>query len=88
MNIFRSYKRSKFFLWINIIGLSIGLAVSITPIAWYFIADILNNYTNHIAINWMIFALPVAIQCIIALLTTSGVTWWVLSRNPVEAIKQ
>ena len=29
MNIFRSYKRSRFFLWVNIIGLSIGLAGSI-----------------------------------------------------------
>ena len=29
MNIFRTYKRSSSFLWINILGLSIGLAVSI-----------------------------------------------------------
>lgn len=30
MNIFRSYKRTRFFLWINIVGLAVGLASAIT----------------------------------------------------------
>lgn len=68
-------------LWIAI------AAVIAIPIAWYFISDILSTYANHVPLNWMIFALPVVIQCVIALLTTSGVSLWVLSRNPVEAIK-
>ena len=65
----------------------IGIAaVFATPIAWYLIREVLYNYTNHVSVDWTIFALPIVAQCIIALLTTSGVTLWVLSRNPASSI--
>ncbi|MDR3218961.1 MAG: ABC transporter permease [Dysgonamonadaceae bacterium] len=58
-----------------------------TPVAWYIASDWLNNYRNHTPITWTMFALPVLIQCVIALITTSGVSLYVSSRNPVEALK-
>jgi putative ABC transport system permease protein len=57
------------------------------PIAYYITSDWLNNYANHTSLGWVIFVLPVLIQCLIAIITTSGVSLNVLSRNPVEALK-
>jgi putative ABC transport system permease protein len=57
------------------------------PIAYYITTDWLNNYSNHTPLGWAIFVLPVLIQCLIAIITTSGVSLNVLSRNPVEALK-
>lgn len=66
----------------------IGFAAIIAiPAAIYGVGQILANYANHITPDWTLFAIPVLIQCVIALLTTSGVTLWTLSRNPIEAIK-
>ncbi len=48
MNIFRLYKKTSLFLWINIIGLSIGLAVSILLIL--FVVNEL-SYDKHIPNN-------------------------------------
>ena len=67
--------------WIAIAG------VIAIPIAIYGISNVLNNYDNYIKIDWTLFALPIITQCLIALLVTSGVTLWVSSRNPAEAIK-
>jgi putative ABC transport system permease protein len=67
--------------WIVLAGI---IAV---PIAYYITSDWLNNYANHTSLGWAIFALPVLIQCLIAIITTSGVSLNVLSRNPVEALK-
>jgi putative ABC transport system permease protein len=57
------------------------------PVAWYIAADWLNNYKNHVSLSWTMFALPVLIQCVLAIVTTSGVSLYVSSRNPVEALK-
>ncbi|MDR2149195.1 MAG: ABC transporter permease [Tannerella sp.] len=66
----------------------IGLAALFAiPAAVYVVSEMLNNYTNHTRLDWMVFALPVLIQCVIALITTSGVTVSVLSRNPVKSLK-
>ena len=46
MNILRSYKRTRFFLWVNITGLAIGLAVSIMLIL--FVVNEL-SYDKHFA---------------------------------------
>ena len=54
MNIFRSYKRSRFFLLVNIIGLSIGLAGSIMLVL--FVINEL-SYDKHFANNSMIVRL-------------------------------
>jgi putative ABC transport system permease protein len=62
-------------------------AVVAIPVAAYFIIRILNTYANHASPDWMVFVLPVVAQCLIALLTTSGVTLNALRRNPAETIK-
>jgi putative ABC transport system permease protein len=58
-----------------------------TPLGWYIASDWLNNYKNHTSLSWTVFILPVLIQCLVAIITTSGVSLNVLSRNPVEALK-
>jgi putative ABC transport system permease protein len=62
-------------------------AVIAIPVAAYFISDELNNYANHLPLDWTIFVLPVVAQCVIALLTTSGVSLNALMRNPAEIIQ-
>lgn len=57
------------------------------PIVYYAAISWLNNYGNRISPDFWILAFPIAIQLAIALITTSGVTLKVLSRNPVEALK-
>jgi putative ABC transport system permease protein len=62
-------------------------AVVAIPVAAYFITRMLQDYANHVSLDWVIFALPVLAQCLIALLTTSGVTLNALRCNPAETIK-
>jgi len=62
-------------------------ALIAVPLAYYILSNILSNYANHVSLDWTVFALPIVIQCIIALLATSGVTFWSLSHNPVESLK-
>jgi putative ABC transport system permease protein len=62
-------------------------AVVAIPVAFYFISEQLSNYANRIDLDWTVFVLPVLIQCVIAILTTSGVTISVLSQNPVKSLK-
>jgi putative ABC transport system permease protein len=68
--------------WVAIAGM-----VAI-PVVYYIASNWLNNFANHAPLNILVFILPVLIQCIIAILTTSGVSVKVLSMNPVEAIKK
>jgi putative ABC transport system permease protein len=66
------------------IGIAALFAV---PVAVYLLSELLNNYANHIPLDWSLLVFPVLIQCVIAIITTSGVSLNVLLRNPVEALK-
>ena len=67
--------------WICVAG------VIAIPIAWYVTSNWLNNYGNHTSLSWWIFVIPIILQCIIALIVTSGVTLNVALQNPVNALK-
>ena len=67
--------------WICVAG------VIAIPIAWYVASNWLNNYGNHTSLSWLIFVIPLLLQCLIALITTSGVTLNVSLQNPVNALK-
>ena len=67
--------------WICVAGI---IAV---PVAWYVASDWLNNYGNHTSLSWWIFVIPLILQCLIALITTSGVTLNVSLQNPVKSLK-
>lgn len=69
------------FLWIAI------ATVIAVPIAYFLISKLMENFTNHASVSWTVFVLAILIQCLLALLTTSGVTLWALSRNPANALK-
>ncbi|MDR2816399.1 MAG: ABC transporter permease [Proteiniphilum sp.] len=59
MNIVRSYKRTRFFLWVNITGLAIGLAISIMLIL--FVVNEL-SYDRHFANNNRIVRLATVLE--------------------------
>jgi len=66
----------------------IGIAALFAiPVAVYIISLMLNNYANRVSQDWTIFTFPILIQCVIAILTTSGVSLSVLSQNPVKSLK-
>ena len=67
--------------WIVVAGI---IAI---PIVYYVASEWLNNYTNRASLDWIIFILPVLVQCATAFAVTSGVSMRVLSKNPVEALK-
>jgi putative ABC transport system permease protein len=71
----------------NIVKWVILAGIIALPVAYYVASDWLNNYANHTPLGWAVFVLPVLIQCLVAIVTTSGVSLNVLSRNPVEALK-
>jgi putative ABC transport system permease protein len=62
-------------------------AVVAVPVSVYAVGRALENFANHVSVDWVVVVLPVVAQCVIALLTTSGVTLNVLSRNPAETIQ-
>lgn len=68
--------------WIVIAG------IVALPIIYYMATSMLNEYSNHTSLNWTIFVIPILVQCIIAILATSGVTLWALHQNPVNALKK
>jgi len=68
--------------WIVIAG------VIAIPVIYYIGTNMLNEYTHHTSLNWTMFIIPLLIQCIVAILATSGVTLWALSQNPVNALKK
>ena len=68
--------------WIVIAG------IVALPIIYYMATSMLNEYSNHTSLNWTMFVIPILVQCIIAILATSGVTLWALHQNPVNALKK
>ena len=67
--------------WVVIAG------IFAVPLAYYFALEWISGYTNRTTLGWSIFILPVVVQCIVAIIVTSGVSLKALSRNPVESLK-
>lgn len=67
--------------WVLIAG------IFAVPIAYYFATEWISNYTNRISLDLSIFIIPILVQCIIAIVVTSGVSLKALSRNPVDSLK-
>jgi putative ABC transport system permease protein len=90
MNIFNSYKRSRFFLWVNITGLAIGLAVSIMLIL--FVVNELSydrHFANHERIIRLVNALEVNGQKNIRAITLRKAYTEIPARVPgIEAATQ
>lgn len=69
------------FKWILLSG------IIAAPIVYYVGINWLNNYYNRTTLSLGIFVVPILLQLIIALLTTSGISLKVLSQNPVDSLK-
>jgi putative ABC transport system permease protein len=57
------------------------------PIAWYTANKWMNNFAYRIDIYWWVFLLSGCVAMFTALLTVSFKTWYVASKNPVEALR-
>ena len=62
-------------------------SVIAVPVAYFVVSEMLSNYYNHVTPGWVVFVLPVLVQCVMAVLTTSGVTIKAMSQNPVRSLK-
>jgi ABC-type antimicrobial peptide transport system permease subunit len=58
-----------------------------TPIAWFAMHKLLNNFANKIRLDWWIFALAGLMAFVITILTVSWQSWKAASRNPVEVLR-
>jgi putative ABC transport system permease protein len=67
--------------WISIAGL---VAV---PVAWWLAVRMFSSVEKHAQLDWTMFVIPVAIQIVVALAVTSGVSVNVSSTNPVKSLK-
>lgn len=57
------------------------------PIAYLCSSNWLNGYAYKISMGWFVFVIPIIIQCVLAILVILGVSYKVISTNPVESLK-
>ncbi|MCL2728004.1 MAG: ABC transporter permease [Bacteroidales bacterium] len=57
------------------------------PIAWWLSSNWLNNYADKVSTGWIVFVVPIIVQCLIIALVIWGVTYKVLSASPVKSLK-
>jgi len=67
--------------WIAIAG------IFAIPIAYYITSNWLNNYENRVSLGWEEFVIPIAVQCVVAVIVTSVITFKAIIQNPVDALK-
>lgn len=66
----------------------IGIANLIAwPLSWYFLSQWLENYSYHVAINWLSFLLATLAVLIIAFVTVSFHTFKTARLNPAKTLK-
>lgn len=62
-------------------------ALAAIPAAWWLAEKLMMGIANRVPLSWYVFVIPVAVQMLMALAVTSGVSIRVSSRNPVESLK-
>lgn len=70
--------------YLVLIGLAIVFA---TPLTWWIMNNWLQDFSNRISLNWLIFAGPSLMVIIIALLTVSIHTLKAARTNPVKSLR-
>lgn len=70
--------------YVQLIVLSFLIAV---PVAYYAVNSWLGNFTNHITLQWWMFALPGLLVLVIALLVVISKSLRTASANPVDKLK-
>ena len=74
-------------LSVNIIKWIIIAGIFAAPVIYLIATSVLKTYTNHVSFNWTMIIIPILIQCLIAIIVTSGVTIRALLRNPADVLR-
>ena len=86
--VYGASKRSVFVLLsLDILKWIAFSSIIAVPVAYFVVSEMLSHYYNHVTPGWVVFVLPVLVQCVMAVLTTSGVTIKAMSQNPVRSLK-
>jgi putative ABC transport system permease protein len=70
--------------YIQLIIVSFVLAV---PVAYYLVNDWLNNFANHIELQWWLFTIPGLMVLVITILVVGMKMLKTARMNPVEKLK-
>jgi ABC-type antimicrobial peptide transport system permease subunit len=70
--------------YVVMIGISFALAV---PVVWYGVSEWLSSFTNHIELQWWMFAAPGVMVLILALMVVGSKSFNAARANPVEKLK-
>ncbi len=68
-------------------GLWLASGAIAIPVVWYFLQEWLNGFANRMEVQWWVFAIPMLVVLITAMLTVVLQSLRVASFNPVESIK-
>ena len=74
-------------LSLNIVKWIVIAGIFAAPVIYFITTSILKNYANHVSFDWTMIIIPVLIQCLIAIIITSGITIKALLQNPADVIK-
>ena len=66
--------------------LLIALLIAI-PVANFLLAEWLQRFSYHVAIQWWLFAFPIAALVLVALVSVGGQTWKAARQNPVHSLR-
>lgn len=72
---------SRFMILILFAGL-VGI-----PFTWYVLTRLLQEFANRIELSWWLFAVPLVLILLIALITIGGNTLRKVNANPVESLR-
>jgi uncharacterized membrane protein len=86
----RNLWRNKGFSTINILGLTIGIAIAVViavPLSVWAINRWLEGFAYHITVNWLIFPLAALVALLFAWVTVSFESLRAAVMNPARSLK-
>jgi len=81
---FRYLIKNKLYSFINIVGLSLGIAV---PVGWYIMKTWLQEFAYRTDLSWWVFAVSACITVFITLVTVSFQSGKAATSNPVDSLR-
>ena len=74
-------------LSLNIVRWIVIAVIFAAPVIYFITTSVLKNYANYVSFDWTMIIIPVLIQCLIAIIITSGITIKALLQNPADVLR-